>query len=71
MTEGKDKGCVVLLFKLIYELKQAPRIWAETLARELEILGFIRLEIEHSIYILMNRKDKELKMFIWGQILLL
>src|SRR6266498_4971019 len=26
-----------------------------------EILGLIRLEIEHSIYTLMNRKDKKLK----------
>ncbi len=27
----------------------------------MEVLGLIRLEIEYSIYTLMNRKDKELK----------
>jgi len=31
------------------------------LGRELEALGFVRLEIEHSIYTFINRKDKELK----------
>ncbi len=31
------------------------------LGRELEALGFVRLEIEHSIYTFINRKDKKLK----------
>ena len=61
MAGGKDEGCVVLLFKSLYGLKQVPRTWVETLGRELEALGLVRLEIEYSIYTLMNRKDKELK----------
>ncbi len=31
------------------------------LGKELEALRFIRLETEHSIYTLINRKDKKLK----------
>ncbi len=61
MIKDKDKGCVALLLKSLYRLKQVPRIWVETLERELEALGFIKLKIEHSIYTLINRKDKELK----------
>jgi len=61
MIRGKNKGYIALLLKSLYKLKQAPRIWVETLGRELEVLRLSRLEIKHSIYIFINRKNKELK----------
>ncbi len=56
MAGGKDEGYITL-----YRFKQAPRIWAETLKKKLKTLKFIRLETEHSIYTLINRKNKKLK----------
>jgi len=54
MVGDKNEGYVVLLFKLLYGLKQVSRIWVETLTRELKVLEFIKLEIEYSIYTLIS-----------------
>ncbi len=38
------------LLKSLYGLKQAPRIWAKTLYKALEALGFRRLDCEPSVF---------------------
>jgi hypothetical protein len=62
-TEGKEiyvelpdgyKGAgdaVALLLRALYGLKQSPRLWQETLSKELVKLGFHPMENDRSIYI--------------------
>lgn len=50
-----DKVCK--LIKALYVLKQAPHVWYKTLVEFFKKLGFIRLELDHGIFV---STDKQL-----------
>ncbi len=54
-TTKLDKVCK--LIKALYGLKQAFHVWYKTLVEFLKNLGFVRLELDHGIFI---SKDKQL-----------
>ncbi len=53
-TTKLDKVCK--LIKALYGLKQAPNVWYKTLVEFLKKLRFVRLELDHGIFI---SKDKQ------------
>jgi hypothetical protein len=40
-----------------YGLKQAPKIWLDTLRKALEEMGFNRRDTDHSVYVLWQRRS--------------
>ncbi len=54
-TTKLDKVCK--LIKALYGLKRAPHVWYKPLVEFLKKLGFVRLELDHEIFI---SKDKQL-----------
>ncbi len=61
-----DKICK--LIKALYRLKQASHVWYKTLVKCLNKLGFIRLELDHGIFVF---KDKQLYMAVYVDNLLI
>ncbi|CAG8689828.1 17371_t:CDS:2, partial [Acaulospora colombiana] len=56
-VEGDGKSEWVLkLLKALYGIKQGPRLWSQKLAKELQSMGFQRLDCDHSVFIY-ERKD--------------
>ncbi len=49
-----DKVCT--LIKALYGLKQAPHVWYKTLVEFLKKLRFIRLELDHGIFVSMDKQ---------------
>jgi Reverse transcriptase (RNA-dependent DNA polymerase) len=45
-----DAHLVCKLLKSLYKLKQAPRIWYETLNKALNVMSLQRLESDHSVF---------------------
>ncbi|KAG6622435.1 Gag-pol Polyprotein [Phytophthora cinnamomi] len=50
--EGADGAMVCRLLKGLYELRQAPRIWNDTLNAILDRIGFERLDSDYGMYVL-------------------
>ncbi len=65
-TTKLNKVCK--LIKAIYGLKQAANVWYNTLVEFLKKLGFVRLELDHGIFI---SKDKQLFIAVYVDDLLL
>ena len=61
-----DKVCK--LIKALYGLKQAPHVWYKTLVEFLKKLGFIRLELDHGIFV---SADKQLFIAVYVDDLLI
>jgi hypothetical protein len=53
------KITVYYLLKSLYSLKQAPKIWFNTLRKVLEEIGLRKLDIEYLIYVLLSREGKK------------
>ena len=47
---------VYKLIKALYRLKQAPHVWYKTLVEFLKKLGFMRLELDHEIFVSINKQ---------------
>ncbi len=65
-TTKLDKICK--LIKALYRLEQAPNVWYKTLVEFLKKLGFVRLELDHRIFI---SKDKQIFIAVYVDDLLL
>ncbi len=65
-TTKLDKVCQ--LIKALYGLKQAPNVWYKTLVEFLRKLRFLRLELDHGIFI---SKDKQFFIDVYVNDLLL
>ena len=51
-TEDRDKMC--RLKKALYDLKQAPKVWYDTIHKFLQQHGFKRVESDHAVFISLN-----------------
>ncbi len=51
---GLDKVCKII--KALYRLKQAPHVWYKTLVKFLKKLRFFRLELDHGIFVSMDKQ---------------
>ena len=60
LSDLPDRNTIVChLLKLLYSLKQASKIWFDTLRKVLEEIGLRRLDTEHSVYVLLERDGKK------------
>lgn len=53
------------LKKLLYELKQAPRAWYQTLCYYVCTIGFVNSLCDHSIFIMCRGSDIAFLIFMW------
>jgi hypothetical protein len=54
-----NKITVYYLLKSFYGLKQAPKIWFDTLRKVLEEIGLRKLDIKYLVYVLLLREGKK------------
>ena len=45
------EGMVWKLLKCLYNLKQSPRTWNQTITEVLEEIGFVRFKTDHGMYV--------------------
>ena len=62
--EGPDDDGVRMLLKALYGLPISPRLWAKTLARDLNQLGWEECKSEPGVYRKFDKKTKEVVAYI-------
>jgi transposase InsO family protein len=51
VENGRGDKWVLELLKGLYGIKQGPRIWSKKLHKELDDMGFVRLDCDHSVFV--------------------
>jgi hypothetical protein len=51
VEDDRNGKWVLKLLKALYGIKQGPRLWSKKLNKELEDMGFKRLDCDHSVFI--------------------